>query len=1624
MEPSEELLSLKKQYQDLVDNIPIGVYRITPGAQGRFIMVNMAFLHMTGYTSLEELLHIPVASLYKDPRDWEWFSELVMEVGRVTGAELSWIRKDGHAMWVSVTAQLVQEGDEVFLNCTCEDISRRKLAEQERQRRSEELRAFYALSLDLTSAHDLPTLLKSIVEQAVKLLGGSAGSLSLCDADKQELRLAAWVSPSEERPVPLAQKFGEGPVGMAALSGQPLIFTDEDSAEGNLEGFTLSPYHGVICVPMLFKGEMRGVLEVLSGEKNRSFSEADLELLTVFANQAAVAIENARLFEAERLRRREAETLSQATAALNSSFELDKVLENILTQMEHVVPYDSAAVFIREEECVRLVGGQRLPNLRGMLDCNFPIDELSQEAWETGRAVILKDAQQDPRFQAWGEMERVRSWMGVPLIVRGEAIGLITLNNFQCDVYGPAQATLAEAFANQAAIAIENARLFKAERIAREQAEALRKTAQAVSSSLSLDEVLNAVLEGLGRVIHIDSGGILLLDGNRLGIRFGKGYQNYYDPQVLSSLSLELDSDWAAAQVMRTGQPLVITNAQQDRRWKISEIGSHVQSWVGVPLQARERVIGVLSLDRVSPRGFTQEEVALAQTFAAHVSAAIENARLYEAAERRAVELEAVHRASLSLTSSLELRQVLDSILHSVLDMVTDVADSHIFLYNPENGGTLTFGAAAWPGGKLTAPLQMPREDGLTYTVARTGQTIVVPDIQTHPLYSNAPPEWSGAIVGIPLKIGERVVGVMNIAYHHPRQISQTELRRLRLLGDQAAVGIENARLFERAATERRHLSLLYQVGQEVSASLDPDDIMDRALKLACQALSGMIGAAFSYLPTENRLKLSSIYGWPDKVLEEVDASLNIRPGYGLSGWVFQERQAVSIADVQHDERWLKNHELSPRIHSVISAPVLAGDQALGVFTLMHESTGAFSEEHLSLLQAICQQVGLALSNASRYQETNRRLSEITLIHDLAQTFNQRLDVNFLLEEVVKGLARELGYPKVRIFLIEENELVLKACHGPRPEQERYPLSEETIGRAARTGKAVFLPDTIQDGGDSERGSEVLSELAVPIYRGGLVVGVIDVETEDVSHLGIQDLDLLQVLGVQISIALENAVLYERARSHLMELEGALEHLPVGVLLLDHKYRMLASNPPARSILQALSADEAQGYLLSIGPYQITELIARHTDPLPVQITLEGHPRRFFEILARPVGDNNQQWVLTLREVTKERENQMRIQMQDRLATVGQLAAGIAHDFNNILAAIQVYTDLLHYDIGLTILSRERLTIIQEQVQRASSLIRQILDFSRRSVMEQSRMDLLPFLKEFIKMLERVMPENILLEYEHSADSFSVNADPTRLQQVLMNLAVNARDAMPEGGKLRFELSVLNLQPRDAPHLTILPPGEWVTLAIKDTGVGIPPENLPHIFEPFFTTKVVGDGTGLGLAQVYGIVKQHGGYIDVTSQPNEGTTFTIYLPAQKVGGGQESGPENTVVLDGAGAGVLVVEDDPATREALKALLETHNYQAITAGDGLEALRIYEKKQTSPLHAPVSLVISDIVMPKMGGIALYESLRQRWPDVKMLFITGHPLNAESQILLEEGQVSWLQKPFTAQQFIASVIKLMG
>lgn len=377
--------------------------------------------------------------------------------------------------------------------------------------------------------------------------------------------------------------------------------------------------------------------------------------------------------------------------------------------------------------------------------------------------------------------------------------------------------------------------------------------------------------------------------------------------------------------------------------------------------------------------------------------------------------------------------------------------------------------------------------------------------------------------------------------------------------------------------------------------------------------------------------------------------------------------------------------------------------------------------------------------------------------------------------------------------------------------------------------------------------------------------------------------------------------------------------------------------------------------------------------------------------------------------LTELKETQEKMMQQERLGAVGQLAAGIAHDFNNILTSILGFAELMQMSPDTPAAIQPSLKKISASSERAAHLVRQLLDFSRKTIRQPKNFDLTPFAKEAIKFLERTIPENIHLALEINPGDYIIEADPTQIQQMITNLVLNGKDAMPDGGELRIGLSrVKGVQETTCVLCDETIEGTWVQVQVADTGSGIAAGIMPHLFEPFFTTKEVGKGSGLGLSQVSGIVMQHGGHLAVESQTGHGTLFSVYLPLPILSEGNAE-PKPTQPIWGQGETILLVEDEGAVLETGRAMLEYLGYRVITAKNGLEAISSYEENTEK-----IALVLSDMIMPDMNGEELFAALKEKNPDIKMVLMSGYPLEEKGVTLLERGVVSWFQKPMSTGQ----------
>jgi PAS domain S-box-containing protein len=521
-----------------------------------------------------------------------------------------------------------------------------------------------------------------------------------------------------------------------------------------------------------------------------------------------------------------------------------------------------------------------------------------------------------------------------------------------------------------------------------------------------------------------------------------------------------------------------------------------------------------------------------------------------------------------------------------------------------------------------------------------------------------------------------------------------------------------------------------------------------------------------------------------------------------------------------------------------------------------------------------------------------------------------------------------------------------------------------------------------------------------------------------------KDEDLLLLIANDVSLR-------KRAEEGRERLVAILDATPDFVAIGDLEGRLLYLNTSGRGMLGLEADQDLSGLRVADGhPDWARRQVLEIGIPTAVRdgswqgmgslLDREGREIPLSQVILAHKGPDGQVAFLStiMRDLREQRALEAQLQQSQRLEAVGRLAGGVAHDFNNLLTVITGYGEMMRREIPEGNPARPRLEEVIKAGERAAGLTRQLLAFSRKQVMQPKLLDLNSVVQELKKMLDRVVGEDVDINVQTASDLGTVKADPTQIEQVIMNLVVNARDAMPNGGHLTIETANTEIDDTYAASHPPAVPGRFVMLAVSDTGVGIDAETQRRIFEPFFTTKPDGKGSGLGLATVYGIVKQSGGYIWIYSEVGQGTTFKIYLPRVDEACAVD-GPAAAVVDAPRGdETVLVVEDMENVREMIRQVLEESGYTVLLAAHGEEALALVRERR-SPIH----LLLTDVVLPKLGGRGLAEQMLALRPGTPVLYMSGYTNGAVTHGgALDEG-IALIEKPFTPARLAHAVRKAL-
>lgn len=492
---------------------------------------------------------------------------------------------------------------------------------------------------------------------------------------------------------------------------------------------------------------------------------------------------------------------------------------------------------------------------------------------------------------------------------------------------------------------------------------------------------------------------------------------------------------------------------------------------------------------------------------------------------------------------------------------------------------------------------------------------------------------------------------------------------------------------------------------------------------------------------------------------------------------------------------------------------------------------------------------------------------------------------------------------------------------------------------------------------------------------------------------------------------------------------SVVENAPYGIYRASTHGDLLRVNPALQRMLGYTQPGELLGLRLDAAVFRnagdferLVELLADNGEFKDVELDWlrkDGSPLTV-RCSGRRLGgpEINDGFEVFAEDVTDRRILERQLRMAAKMEAVGRLSGGIAHDFNNLLGVIIGYSQVLKRKLPPDSSLQEYADQVEKAGQRAVSLTRQLLAFSRQQILSPAVLNLNTLVSDMEKMLPRLIGEDIVLHFHLAADLGRVKADHSQIEQIVMNLAVNARDAMPEGGHLTVETANAELDETYARHHAGAKPGRYVMLAVSDSGVGMNAETIARIFEPFFTTKEVGKGTGLGLATVYGVVKQSGGYIWVDSEPGKGASFRIYLPRvdEDVSPPSES-PHSEDSLAGTET-VLLVEDAEPLRKLAQSFLVEHGFEVLSAGNGEEAMEL-AKTWRRPIH----LLLTDVVMPGMNGRALAEQLVPVHPEMRILYMSGYTDSFIAGHGVLEPGTELLHKPFTEQALLRKVRQIL-
>jgi len=1155
----QALYQAEVKYQSLVEQISAVVFLDKADEEQTTLYMSPRIEELTGYTLDEWETDKDLWRKSIHPDDRERIAQQdkrSTDIGSRFLEEYRFIRRDGKIIWIKEDTSLIRDanGNPLYWQGLLLDITKEKEDEASLQRQLEELTVLHSTSLAASNALQVDQLIEQITNIIGNTLYPDNFGILLFDWVTKTLKPhPSYRGTSKEnlsRSIPVTR----GITGKVASTAKPIRRGDVTKDSAYLE--VTDDIQSELCVPIISRHQVIGVINTESKIPN-AYSERDERLLITIAHTLATASDKLRSFDEARRRATEVEALYQASRSLALSLEPEIIAKNLISTMDEMLGYEFASVHLIEEQTQLLVPLAISPKARDIENYDKSQEILVNDNVQLGRGIIGWVAQhgqpvltgnvtKDERYL--GIFKDIQSELCVPLVARGKVIGTLNIESKEPDAYTDRDENILMALANSAAIAFENARLYKSELARREQAETLRMATASLSTALDINVLYEAIFDSIAKLVPYDSASIEIINQDCLEIVAIRSHPE--GSQHIGRKYLWDASQWGEWNDLWQDQhkPMILPDVRLEPMFVKRKGSEYIRSWMGVPIVVGEKVFGLINLDHRAPNFYTEEQAAVVQTFANQAGIAIEKAQLYQdalrAAERRAV----LHRISQDVVRfSQNSEQIYAAIYEAAGKLMP--CDVFIITLRDEEKGT-NVSVYTIEAGKRLEPQSVPGRKGLTGTVINEGKSIILrtdAEIRQRAVVHFGSPRQVQSVIAVPMRISGRVIGMISAQSYEAYSYEIEEQALLEMLATHAATAIENNRLFESELIRRREAETLRQAASVISSTLDSNHVVKEILIALKQVISYDNASVFFH--EGDQLRVAMAHGAPRA--EEL-TNLTFPAEEELFQQIQETGRPILLQDAQKDPRF-KSWGNTSNVHGWMAIPLVTRGKVIGCITLDSYRPGVYNEAIVETAMAFANQAAAGIENARLFEEQSRRSRIIEALSDIANDIATTRELVPALDQIAQRALDLLNANHVAIYLLQEDNATLKTVTARgiyRNELLSHirKVGEGITGNVFLNGKPEIVNNTSEDPrrvsvpGTPEKERKLDSLMSSPLILRGKTIGVINAwRMKENGLFNESELNFLVGIAHQVSICIESSRLFEETNRQAQEAAAIAE---------------------------------------------------------------------------------------------------------------------------------------------------------------------------------------------------------------------------------------------------------------------------------------------------------------------------------------------------------------------------------------------------------------------------------------------------------------------------------------------------